>query len=165
MTRFAIAGRALDDSDGKLSIMAVGEMTEHLRFFGRNVEFIRKFQRTTRRRWFNSWKTTGPPSTSSTFHHLIPANVATDEVDHRSASTGERSPTFREQVETVDPVSKGRVPGGRRLQTCTKPQCVKSDWKPERAFASLDGTTARFWRGAGRIWHRSVPCWRRPGFP
>ena len=63
----AIAGRTLEDGDGQLSIMAVGDDDQNIYAFrGANVEFIRKFQNDYQAKVVTSSRTTGPPGTSST---------------------------------------------------------------------------------------------------
>lgn len=62
----AIAGRTLKDSDGRLSILAVGDDDQNIYGFrGANVQFIRRFHEDMAARCITSLRITGLPGTSS----------------------------------------------------------------------------------------------------
>jgi len=126
----AIAGRAFDDSDGKLSIMAVGDDDQNIYAFrGANVEFIRKFQEDYSAKvvyLVENYRSTKHIIDAS--NHLIRHNVDRMKVDHPIRINRERSPNLPGgRWELLDPVSKGRVQVVAVKNRWHQAQCVKSE--------------------------------------
>jgi ATP-dependent DNA helicase RecQ len=108
----AIAGRTLEDGEGRLSIMAVGDDDQNIYAFrGANVEFIRKFQ--------NDYpaKVVHLVENYRSSKHIIDAanrlirhNVDRMKTGHPIRINREREPNLPGcKWELLDPVSKGRV--------------------------------------------------------
>ncbi|MGB8353679.1 MAG: RecQ family ATP-dependent DNA helicase [Chthoniobacteraceae bacterium] len=108
----AIAGRTLSDSDGKLSIMAVGDDDQNIYTFrGANVEFIRRFEKD-----YGSRSHYLVENYRSTRNIIYAANVL---IAHNQDRMKTNRPIERNKArsqekaggdwETLDPVARGRV--------------------------------------------------------
>jgi ATP-dependent DNA helicase RecQ len=134
----AIAGRTLEDGEGKLSIMAVGDDDQNIYAFrGANVEFIRKFQQD-----YPAKVVYLVENYRSTRHIIDAANrLIRGNVDRMKTEQPIRINREREsnlcggRWEPLDPVSRGRVQviavKNRRHQA----GCVKSELERLKGLA------------------------------
>ena len=135
----AVAGRTLEDGEGKLSIMAVGDDDQNIYAFrGANVEFIRRFQQDYPARvvyLVENYRSTRHIIDAS--NQLIRRNLDRMKTEHPIRINRERAPNRPGgRWELLDPVSKGRVQvvvvRNRRHQAA----CVKSELERLRGLAS-----------------------------
>jgi ATP-dependent DNA helicase RecQ len=119
----AIAGRTLEDGEGKLSILAVGDDDQNIYAFrGANVEFIRKFQQDYPAKvvyLVENYRSSKHIIAAA--NQLIRRNLDRMKTEHPIRINREREPGLPGgRWELMDPVSEGRVQviavGNRRQQ-------------------------------------------------
>ncbi len=126
----AIAGRTLEDNDGRLSIMAVGDDDQNIYAFrGANVEFIRKFQEDYPAKvvyLVENYRSSKHIIDAS--NQLIRHNVDRMKIDHPIRINRERDPNLPGgRWELLDPVSKGRVQVIAVKNRYHQAECVKAE--------------------------------------
>ena len=126
----AIAGRSLEDGEGRLSIMAVGDDDQNIYAFrGANVEFIQKFQEDYPAQIVHlveNYRSTRHVIDAS--NRLIRNNMDRMKTGHPiriDHARGSNLPGGR--WEMLDPVSKGRVQVIPVRDPCHQAECVKGE--------------------------------------
>ena len=126
----AIAGRVRGDSDGRLSIMAVGDDDQNIYTFrGANIEFIRKFQEDYSAQvvyLVENYRSSKHIINAS--NQLIRHNVDRMKVDHPIRINRERDANLPGgRWEVIDPVPKGRVQVISVKDRYHQAACVKTE--------------------------------------
>jgi ATP-dependent DNA helicase RecQ len=126
----AIAGRTLEDGEGKLSIVAVGDDDQNIYAFrGANVEFIRRFQQDYPARvvyLVENYRSTRHIIDAS--NQLIRRNLDRMKTEHPIRINREREPSRPGgRWELLDPVAKGRVQVIAVRNLHHQAECVKSE--------------------------------------
>nr|MCU0605256.1 ATP-dependent helicase [Desulfobacterales bacterium] len=126
----AIAGRTLEDGEGKLSIMAVGDDDQTIYAFrGANVEFIRKFQQDyPAKAVYLVENYRSSKHIIAAANHLIRRNLDRMKTEHPIRINRERESTLPGgRWELLDPVSKGRVQVIACRNRGHQAECVQSE--------------------------------------
>jgi ATP-dependent DNA helicase RecQ len=126
----AIAGRTLEDGEGQLSIMAVGDDDQNIYAFrGANVEFLRKFKEDYQAKevpLVENYRSTRHIIDAS--NRLIKHNKDRKKIDHKIRINREREPNLPGgRWELLDPVSKGRVQVIAVKNHYHQAECVKAE--------------------------------------
>ena len=126
----AIAGRTLEDGEGRLSILAVGDDDQNIYSFrGANVEFIRRFKEDYRAKvvYLVENYRSGRNIISAS-NQLIRHNLDRMKTEHPIRVNRERDTGLPGgRWERLDPVSKGRVQVIAVKNRWHQAQCVKSE--------------------------------------
>jgi ATP-dependent DNA helicase RecQ len=134
----AIAGRTLEESEGRLSIMAVGDDDQNIYAFrGANVEFIRKFQADYPAKvvcLVENYRSSRHIINAA--NQLIRNNRDRMKVDHpiRINREREKNPAGG-RWELIDPVAKGRVQIITVKNCCHQAECVKAELERLKGLA------------------------------
>ena len=134
----AIAGRTLEDGEGKLSILAVGDDDQNIYAFrGANVEFIRKFQQDYPAKvvyLVENYRSSRHIIAAA--NQLIRRNLDRMKTEHPIRINRERESNLPGgRWEPLDPVSKGRVQVTAVRNRRHQAECVKSELERLKGLA------------------------------